>query len=407
VRPALPLLWVALGCRGDEPVDPTVDTSTTPPAPVELAWTAEHQDEVWPFPSDQHHANPSVRPDGTYAVFFDDEGGPNAHQILASIYDGAHTPVVDPAVVDTPPYAPSRPDAVPSDTGWYVTWHSQVDIWLGEVDGQGVLINGPVQVNDPSVGDAPGKGTPDIAKLSTGDLVITWQFGYPGATPEGRYWVRRFDAALTPLDAEQEIATSDLGSSPSSVAALPDGGFVVAWTDRDGEDRIKLSWFDRDGAEVHTEQANAISEAFDTSRANVSTNADGVVAVAWRSQTDTGQGAGAFGRVFHPDHRPRTEPILLEESANRTQVSMHEQVIVFTWEGMPGAVGKSRAFDLDGAPLTDPIEICTVSGIHNRTAASLRPIDGGRSALFTLDADDGGLRKVWRCAWLLTELDAR
>lgn len=81
-----------------------------------------------------------------------------------------------------------------------------------------------------NVATADQQVTPSVAPLSTGGFVIAWASGRPDGSGFGIF-ARRFNpngAALDPTDIPVNATTVGQSGTPT-VAALPNGGFVVTW----------------------------------------------------------------------------------------------------------------------------------------------------------------------------------
>ncbi len=74
---------------------------------------------------------------------------------------------------------------------------------------------------------------PALAQLKGGSLVVVWESLASGVRS---IWLRRFSATGTPLATNQLVfAAAGIDQSDASVTALDGGGFVVAWSRRQGD----------------------------------------------------------------------------------------------------------------------------------------------------------------------------
>ena len=84
----------------------------------------------------------------------------------------------------------------------------------------------------------------DLCALANGGFVHTWT-----SSDYRDVWAQLFDAAGEKLGAQFRVNTSDFGQA-TSVTALSNGGFVVAWS---GGGDSKAQVFDGTGAKVSAE----------------------------------------------------------------------------------------------------------------------------------------------------------
>jgi hypothetical protein len=159
---------------------------------------------------------------------------------------------------------------------------------------------------------------PQIAALSSGGFVIAWsdQSGayQAGAEQDIRY--RRFNGAGTPLDANDLVANAwgvdaHIGGDQAnpSVAALPNGGFVIGYEDRLLEDVFAVR-FDGLGNPLQVPGAASGSRqmrlnqttAFEQSMPSLSSFTNGAFVAVFNSETNgTAASRRVKARVFDPN----------------------------------------------------------------------------------------------------------
>ena len=123
------------------------------------------------------------------------------------------------------------------------TFDRQINLQVFQYNG--APLSGVVPVSGPGA----NAGFPDIATLSNGSYVVTWQ--QAGGTA-----FRNYNGNGAPLDAAPVIIPNSAGFVPK-ITALKDGGFIIAWTAGDGTESdgspeldIFLQRFDSDGNSV-------------------------------------------------------------------------------------------------------------------------------------------------------------
>ncbi len=186
-----------------------------------------------------------------------------------------------------------------------VTWtdfsESSVDTDNGAVRGQiyeadGTPVGGEFLVNAVTTGS---QGPSAITELAGGGFVIAWTDGsvLGGDTSGSGIKAQLFDASGAKVGGEFLVNTETTGGQGvSTAAALPSGGFAVAWqgptTSSGGvvSGSVRLQLFDAAGVKVGTEQVVNESNMGNFSTPSVTALASGLI-VTW-TQQDSPQGFG-------------------------------------------------------------------------------------------------------------------
>ncbi|HJP21681.1 MAG TPA: hypothetical protein QF861_08995, partial [Alphaproteobacteria bacterium] len=197
-----------------------------------------------------------------------------------------------------------------ADGGFVVTWSSpgqdgdQRGVYGQRYDGNGNKDGSEFQVNTTTAGDqVPGT----VAALSDGGFVVAWYASGQDGSGWGIFG-QRFDASGTAAGSEFQVNTYTSGDQLNpKVAGLADGGFVVTWQSN-GQDGS--SWgifgqrFDADGNEDGAEfQVNTFT-AGNQGAAWVDGLADGGFMVTWYSTGQDGSGDGVYAQRFDPEGNP-------------------------------------------------------------------------------------------------------
>jgi hypothetical protein len=136
--------------------------------------------------------------------------------------------------------------------GFVVTWVHEfglndVDIHVRAFDLQGSPLGNLVLVDMSGVPET----APAVAGLPNGNYVVVWQdAGSPGETDGDGSHIRAriYTASGTPVTAEFIVNTTTAGDqSDPAVAVLPDGGFVVSWSDESLQGAALTRMFASDG----------------------------------------------------------------------------------------------------------------------------------------------------------------
>jgi len=146
---------------------------------------------------------------------------------------------------------------------------------------------------------------PAVAALSNGGFVVAWN----SQVLDGEaILARRFDASGNASGGEFVVSSAgvvDVESWKPSVSSLPDGGFVVSWDAWDGTDSdIYVRRFDAGGNPVTAElRANTTTANLQTEASAVGLS-DGSFVVTWNSVTDADLGQGVYGQRYDKLARP-------------------------------------------------------------------------------------------------------
>jgi Ca2+-binding RTX toxin-like protein len=219
---------------------------------------------------DQGNGEPTRLTDGGHVVVWislhQDESDPPAEGHVASNvylqrYDAAGAPVGGETLVH-PGYTTDvqgRPDVTAlADGGYVVTWHS----WGNDGDSFGIFsrrydaagnAGAEVQVNETT---AMSQRLPRVAALDDGGYVIAWQSLGQDGDQTGIYY-RVYEADGT-AGAEMQASVTTAGRQMiPSVTSLDGGGFMIGWSSADGQDGdsagIYARYFGADGNPVSNE----------------------------------------------------------------------------------------------------------------------------------------------------------
>jgi hypothetical protein len=152
--------------------------------------------------------------------------------------------------------------------GYVVVWQSDqngdADVFYRLLDADAVPTGPETRVNVITAGD---QEAPAVCCTPSGGFVVAWRI--PGSGYERGIVARRFPAAA-PAGAEIPVQVSAIPDfrDPPQICCLPDGDFLVAWTDRSGLDGDASGVFKRrfdgetGGAEV---QVNELGSGYQES----------------------------------------------------------------------------------------------------------------------------------------------
>lgn len=172
----------------------------------------------------QYSPSVAALPDGGYVVAWHSHNSDDyISQVVTQRYDAAGKAAGGETPIDSNMNYSQNAAAISalSDGSYVLTWESNATIFTQHYDLDGGALGGATQVSH-----IPGNHyQPMIAALNNGGYVITWQ----SSTANGgnNLFSQRYDASGIALGGEIQIATA--GSPETSIMALSDGGYVLAW----------------------------------------------------------------------------------------------------------------------------------------------------------------------------------
>lgn len=222
-----------------------------------------------------------------------------------------------------------------------------------------------------------------ITALSDGGWVVTWQSSHEGLMD---VYQQRYTAAGARVGGEVLVNThtTDDQWAPST-SALPDGGWVVAWTSRATDaGEIRLQRFDSAGAKVGAEvEVNTYTTSYQT-RAAVTTLADGGWLVTWESEGQDGQWGGIYQqRYSSAGAEVGAETLVNTTTANVQQIpsvtALADGGWVVTWESFDAVEGMDvwqRRYDATGAAVGGEARVNAVLA-DERFGTTVTALDDG------------------------------
>lgn len=194
-------------------------------------------------------------------------------------------------------------------------------------------------------------GTPSLTALSDGNFLVTWTASF--ATSHGgsgaSFVARRLDSSGAPLGGS---VTLPVAPWTTDVAALPGGGYAVAWST--GAD-VLVRHFHGTGAPAA--DAVAVGAGSYGSRPQIATLADGSGVVAWLVQSGEGfdlyaRRLDATGNALGPADRINTGPVSDSAAPAVTALADGGYVVAWTVAEQDGSSTDIHAqrFDSQGAP---------------------------------------------------------
>jgi len=251
-----------------------------------------------------------------------------------------------------------------------VAWHGfdglgDADVFVRFFGADGLASEAESQVNETDLGQ---QATPDIAALDNDRLVVVWAGEVAGGNGSNNVVFRLFEGGA-PASSEIVAAkpTTAEGLTGPAVAALPGGGFALAWatefvgpTSQD----VVIQRFLADGTPA-TAQAAVISDEtlFAQHAPALAVLPDGTLAAAWQGQSAADGPMELWARVFAPDGTPLTGDLEVNPFNQGDEVApgldgCGDEGFVLCWQDdiadADGAGALGRGMDAQGQFLSAP-----------------------------------------------------
>lgn len=247
-----------------------------------------------------------------------------------------------------------------------------------------------VRVFDPTgapVGDqfqvgAVGAEQSEVAALADGGFVIAWSTG-----DFGNVFLQRFDASGRAIDAAPVTVNAGINGVPE-IAVFADNSFMIVYQDDGGgSDNVRGRLYDAAG--VGGPEFAIATEAGHQVVPEIALLSNGNLAVSYASGPDGGV-HDRFLRILQPDGTVvTTVPIALNTSFHSQVVARTDGKFVVTWSD--GDV-HARIFQNDGAPVGGEVLVnTTTAGMQNDHGLIGLP-DGGFFVAWLPDALPGAVQ---------------
>ncbi|WP_249116645.1 hypothetical protein [Ciceribacter sp. L1K23] len=273
-----------------------------------------------------------------------------------------------------------------ADGGWLVTWMSEndvaSDIYMQRFGADGAAIGGEVQVtSSPTVYEED----PDVTALSDGGWVVAWK-QYADQTSPPNAYQQRFDADGVAVGGAVRTGTSTGASELSvSLAALSDGGWVATWFGYDGNDEfICQQRFAADGSASGAETRLGVTASSEVSFPRVAALSDGGWVVAWTFENeDTGHydicqlRFAADGTVVGQIQRVNTSSTDVQSQSFVTGLSDGGWVVTWRSDDGDGDNIYQQRFQADGSAAGGEQQVATTTADQDIWPAVAALADGG------------------------------
>ncbi|PJE01524.1 MAG: hypothetical protein CK429_35370 [Mycobacterium sp.] len=297
-----------------------------------------------------------------------------------------------------------------SDGRFVVTWAD-----VSGTDGSGTAIRGRIY---DATGTATGadfivntttanfQSDPSIAALSDGRFIVTWQdnSGTAPDTSGSAIRGRVYDASGTATGADFIVNTTTTGfQSQPSVATLPDGRFVVTWTDESSTapdtsvSAIRGRVYDASGTATGADfivNTTTLNLQFEPGVAALS---DGRFVVTWTDLSGTApdtSGTAIRGRIYDANGTATGADFIVNTTTANSQIepsiaALSDGRFVVTWTDQSGASPatiaiRGRVYDANGTATSADFIVNTTSG--GQQQPSIAALSDGRFVVTWTDS---------------------
>jgi hypothetical protein len=242
--------------------------------------------------------------------------------------------------------------------GYAVTWETADSTQDGSgsaikarlFDAAGAPVGGEFRVNSQTVMD---QKEPTLVGLADGGFVVAWYT--TDTAQDGAGWAikaQRYDASGAAVGAEFRVNTTAFGSQYTiDIASLSSGGFVVTWqTGNSAGTQVSAQVYGADGVKAGGEII--VSNGFSShTGGRVTGLANGGFVVAW--MTDNGDGIGIRAQMFGAAGNKVGADFIVNPGTsgfNPDIAALADGTFLITWEGRNGGI-KGQTYSATGQRL--------------------------------------------------------
>jgi hypothetical protein len=309
-------------------------------------------------------------------------------------------------VNDSTAGAQTRPSiAMDPDGGFVVVWQSEGrdGSYEGIAGRRFDLLGSPAgpefQVNTFTTG---AQLAPALARSGAGGFIVVWESDGQDGSGRGIFG-QRLDDDAAPVGTEFQVNSCTGGHQyDPAVAAGASGAFAVVWTDagQDGSDAgVFGQLFTGAGGAAGAEfQVNAYTTGRQHSP-SVAADPNGGFVVVWQSDGQDGSGGGVFGRRFDGSGSPLGAEFLVNTYTTEEQqgpsVAASGQggfVVVWNRDAVSGYFGKgifAQRFDAAGAPAGAEFQVNTYVPLSQHRAEAAMDAAGAFAVVWSSSGQDG------------------
>lgn len=306
------------------------------------------------IPGTQQHVAVAALADGGFVLAWDGPG--TGTDSFARVFSAAGAPAAGEMRLNTFTTSEQTFPAVAGldGGGWVAVWQSLGQVQFGRaIVGRTFGDNGQADVEfivNTTEGTFPER--PVVAGLADGGFVVGWVSSFQDGSGDGIY-AQRFDSAGALVGAEFRINSTTAGNqSDPALVALPDGGFLFAWSSQnvDGSGTAVMTQrFDAAGASAGAEVQVNTTATGDQGHPQLALLGNGGYVVTWETTVPgSGLNAGIFAQMYNANGTRNGGETRLDVFGALTQ---ELPVAATTADGFAAAwqtFGQGQGYDLFG-----------------------------------------------------------
>jgi Ca2+-binding RTX toxin-like protein len=297
-----------------------------------------------------------------------------------------------------------------TDGGFVVAWRSLgqdgsgYGVYAQRYNAQGQPVGAEFRVNTVTASD---QFEPTVAALADGGFVVAWSSFEQDGSSTGVY-AQRYNAGGQPVGAEFRVNTVTASDQfEPTVAALADGGFVVAWMS-DGQDGsgygVYAQRYDAGGQPVGAEFRVNTYTTSSQSQPTVTALTDGGFVVAWSSFEQDGSSTGVYAQRYNAGGQPvgaefRVNTYTTSSQSQPTVTALTDGGFVVAWrsDGQDGSSDGvyAQRYNAGGQPVGAEFRVNTYTTSSQSQPTVTALTDGGFVVAWRSDGQDGSSDGVY------------
>lgn len=278
----------------------------------------------------QENAAGALLSDGSYVIVWQSQSqDQSGWGIYGQHYDSAGSPIGTEFQVNT--YTESNQErpaiAALHDGGFVVTWDSEGQdsggrgIYGQRYDSVANRVGNEFIVNNTTGGNQDFTA---VAALSEGGFIVAWV----GQDQSGQgIFAKRYNSAGNPIDGEFLVNSDAQGDQKNpSLVSLEDGGFVVVWADVGSRHDIYGQRYSASGEAIGSRFL--VNTHFENEQGypKIASLSSGGFVVTWASWAQDSSQWGIYGQVFTPDGEALGSEFKVNSFTNNNQGSSHSLI---------------------------------------------------------------------------------
>ncbi|MFM9972831.1 MAG: beta strand repeat-containing protein, partial [Burkholderiales bacterium] len=283
---------------------------------------------------------------------------------------------------------------------YVVTWESNLQdgsgygVYAQRFDQTGSAVGGETLINTTTAND---QRAPFIAALADGGYLVAWYSELQDGSGSGVY-AQRYDASGVAVGVEKRInsTTADIQSYPA-IGALPDGGYVVTWSSNLQDGNAYGIYAQRYGANDAAIGAEVRVNTYTTNDqywpAIIALTGGGYV-VSWMSHSQDGSHGGVYAQRYDASSarlgvETQVHTTTLNQQDQPAVAAMPDGGYVVTWYGLGTSVATQR-FTSSGERVGTEAQVNSSNTNVSRYAPAIATLsDGGYLVTWNSFDQDG------------------